>query len=167
VPNETLDPVAAIAAIAAAAALLVALVALRRARTAERRLAALLADEAGTVGDGRLTKALAALREQGALLEEAGQRLARVEAALPGAVSRMGLVHFQAFEDVGGGQSSALALLDDRGDGAVVTTIHSRTGTRMYVKRIAAGRGEATLGAEEAEAVAAALAAPRGTSATR
>ena len=49
------------------------------------------------------------------------------------------------------------ALLDERGDGAVITTIHSRTGTRMYVKRITEGKGEKLLGEEEEQAVAAAL----------
>ena len=84
-----------------------------------------------------------------------------LEAALPQAISRIGLIHFQAFEDVGGGQSSALALLDERGDGAVLTSIHSRAGTRVYVKQITAGRGEVTIGEEEGAAIAAALAAPR------
>ena len=69
------------------------------------------------------------------------------------------LVDVDRAEALGG----ALALLDERGDGAVITTIHSRTGTRMYVKRITAGRGESAIGDEEAAAVAAALALPRST----
>jgi hypothetical protein len=72
----------------------------------------------------------------------------------------MGLIQFQAFEDVGGGQSTALALLDAVGSGVVITALHARVGTRIYVKRVLLGRGEGTLGEEESAAIAAALAQP-------
>jgi len=48
-----------------------------------------------------------------------------------------------------------------------LTAIHSRAGTRVYVKQITAGRGEVTIGEEEGAAIAAALAAPRHGSAKR
>ncbi|MEY4666873.1 MAG: hypothetical protein RIQ87_653 [Chloroflexota bacterium] len=146
---------------------LLAVLALMQARGARQTLAGLLIDEEGSGGDGRLTKALHALRTHGDQLASAGERLEQLEAALPQAISRIGLIHFQAFEDVGGGQSSALALLDELGDGAVLTAIHSRAGTRVYVKQITAGRGEVTIGEEEGAAIAAALAAPRHGSAKR
>ena len=47
---------------------------------------------------------------------------------------RIGLVRFNPFEDTGGNQSFALALLDGRGDGFVVSSLHARTGTRVYAK---------------------------------
>ena len=90
-------------------------------------------------------------------LDESNRRIRGLEELTSTAVRRVGLIHFQAFEDVGGGQSSALALLDDAGSGVVVTSLHSRVGTRMYVKRIIEGEGETLLGEEEEEAVAAAF----------
>jgi hypothetical protein len=69
-------------------------------------------------------------------------------------------MQFQAFEDVGGGQSSALALLDAAGSGLVITALHARVGTRIFVKGVIEGRGEGTLGEEETAAIAAALAKP-------
>lgn len=72
-------------------------------------------------------------------------RLTELEAAADRAVSRVGHVQFQAYDDAGAGQSSSLALLDDGGSGVVITTLHARVGTRIYVKRVMNGTSETTL----------------------
>jgi len=69
------------------------------------------------------------------------------------AISRIGLIRFDAFEDAGGAQSFALALVDDDGDGIVLTSLHSRPTTRVYVKAIRRGVADAPLSAEEARAL--------------
>jgi hypothetical protein len=53
-----------------------------------------------------------------------------------GAVSRVGTVRYDAFEDMGGRLSFSSALLDERGDGVVVTAINGRTDTRVYAKPV-------------------------------
>ena len=54
-------------------------------------------------------------------------RTALVERDLQGAYGRVGLNRFNPFEgDTGGNQSFALALLDGRGDGFVVSSLHAR-----------------------------------------
>jgi hypothetical protein len=65
----------------------------------------------------------------------------------------LGLVRFDAFDDTAGGQSFALALLDDRADGVVLSSLHSRQATRIYVKRIVAGQSDLPLSGEEARAL--------------
>lgn len=87
-------------------------------------------------------------------------RTAAVERDLLGAFGRVGLVRFNPFEDTGGNQSFALALLDGRGDGFIVSSLHSRTGTRIYAKTIAKGASDAALSSEETEALKQALAKP-------
>jgi len=87
-------------------------------------------------------------------------RTAVLERDLQAAFGRFGLVRFNPFEDTGGNQSFALALLDGHGDGVVVSSLHARTGTRLYAKAIARGASEAALSAEEAEALRQALAQP-------
>jgi hypothetical protein len=62
---------------------------------------------------------------------------------------RVGLVRFDAFEDTGGSQSFALALIDEAGDGVVLTSLHSRQASRLYVKRVIRGVSETTLSREE------------------
>ena len=89
-------------------------------------------------------------------------RTAGLERTLPNAFQRLGLVRYNPFEDTGGNQSFALALLDQRGDGVVMSSLHSRTVTRVYGKAIAKGRSEAALSAEEAEALKIALAGGTG-----
>jgi hypothetical protein len=69
------------------------------------------------------------------------------------AISRIGLVRFDAFSDAGGAQSFALALLDDDGDGIVLTSLHSRPTTRLYVKAIRRGVADAPLSGEEQQAL--------------
>jgi len=87
-------------------------------------------------------------------------RTALIERDLQGSFGRVGLVRFNPFEDTGGNQSFALALLDGRGDGFVVSSLHSRTGTRIYAKAIAKGASDAALSGEETAALTQALAKP-------
>ncbi len=70
-----------------------------------------------------------------------------------GAISRIGLVRFDAFADAGGAQSFALALVDDDGDGLVLSSLHSRPTTRVYIKAVRRGVADAPLSGEEAQAL--------------
>ncbi|MEO5703602.1 MAG: DUF4446 family protein [Candidatus Limnocylindrales bacterium] len=93
-------------------------------------------------------------------VEQVGARTSVLERDIKGSFGRVGLVRFNPFEDTGGNQSFALALLDGLGDGFVVSSLHSRTGTRLYAKAIAAGASDTALSDEESEALRQALAKP-------
>jgi len=73
-------------------------------------------------------------------------------------LQRVGVVRFNPFEDTGGQQSFALAMLDARGSGVVISSLHSRQATRVYLKQITEGKSDTQLGNEEAEAIRQALA---------
>lgn len=80
----------------------------------------------------------------------------RAEAA--SALKNLAVVRYDAFDAgptrSGGGQLSwSLAILDDHGDGAVITSIHGRTEARTYAKTIAAWTCAQPLSPEEADAV--------------
>jgi hypothetical protein len=85
----------------------------------------------------------------------AGEPRAAVEAVPRGtaAISHIGLVRFDAFEDTGGAQSFALALVDDDGDGIVLTSLHSRPTTRVFIKTLRRGVADAPLSSEEEQAL--------------
>ncbi len=51
-------------------------------------------------------------------------------------LQRVGLLRFNPFDETGGNQSFALALLDDHGDGVVISSLHSRETTRIYGKPV-------------------------------
>jgi len=55
------------------------------------------------------------------------------------------VVRYDAFGDVSGAQSWSLAILDDAGDGVVVTAINGREAARTYAKNVRAGESDAAL----------------------
>jgi hypothetical protein len=68
-------------------------------------------------------------------------------------LSRVGVVRFDAYEDLGGRQSTTMACLNSLGDGAIITTVVSRDFSRMYVKLLKNGEPDIPLAPEEAEAL--------------
>jgi hypothetical protein len=86
-------------------------------------------------------------------LDEVTARTAILEGGARLHFGRLGLVRFNPFDDTGGNQSFTLAILDSNNDGFVISSLHSRTGTRLYAKAIFGGESETALGAEEAQAV--------------
>ena len=99
---------------------------------------------------------LQTLREHEDRLDRADARLDGIASRLAHSVRRIGLVKYDAFEDVGGKQSFALALLDDAGNGSVLTSLIGRNECRVFVKRLEGGRAEVATTAEEDAAIAAA-----------
>lgn len=82
--------------------------------------------------------------------------------ALLGRSSRnLGLVRFDAFEEMGGRMSFSAALLDDHGDGIVLTAINGRHEARVYSKLIEKGRSEHNLSKDEERAISEALGSAR------
>jgi hypothetical protein len=66
-------------------------------------------------------------------------------------------VRYDAFGDMGGRLSFTAALLDDSGDGLVITSINGRTESRAYAKGVKDGRSDQSLSPEETQAIALAL----------
>ena len=140
--------------------LVLALVQARRIGRLRRRLDGITRGsdgaDLGAVLDAHLDKVYAVARE----LDDLSARSAVLEAIGRRAIQRVGLVRYNPFEDTGGNQSFALALTDASGTGLIVSSLHSRTGTRVYAKAVSEGRSEGALSEEEAEALRVALAAP-------
>ena len=85
-------------------------------------------------------------------------RLAQAEGRLDGAIAHHGLVRYDAYNEMSGRQSTSIALLDARGSGVVVSSIHHRDQARLYAKQVVEGRGTLELSPEEQEAIRVALA---------
>jgi hypothetical protein len=88
---------------------------------------------------------------------ETGQAREQLDAArseLASAVRHVGVVRYDAFGDMGGQLSFSVALLDDAGDGVVLTSINGRSETRSYAKPVAASESGISLSPEESEAIA-------------
>jgi hypothetical protein len=85
-------------------------------------------------------------------------RLATAEERLDGAVAFRGLVRYDAYNEMSGRQSTSIALLDARGSGIVISSIHHRDQARLYAKQVVDGRALLELSPEEEEAMRVALA---------
>lgn len=86
-------------------------------------------------------------------LEKSYQHLSDIGAR---SIQKMGMVRFNPFPDTGGDQSFVLALLDNHDSGFLMTSIHGREGTRIYIKPVEYGRSKHTLSKEEEAALKAA-----------
>jgi hypothetical protein len=88
---------------------------------------------------------------------EAEVRIKDLEQHAEKSKRHLGLVRYDAFEDVGGSQSFALALYDDNGDGIVLNGIVGRMDCRVYCKPLVGGRSDRNLSQEEKRAIEDAL----------
>ncbi len=89
---------------------------------------------------------------------EITKRVEDLELVARVSVQHVGLVRFDAFEDMGGHLSFAAALLDADGDGFILTSINGRQETRIYAKPIERGGSRYHLSNEEQEAIRRAIA---------
>ncbi len=154
------DPLApAVGALAIVTALLfLGLVVLAlRLRRQSRRLDRVTAGSSGESLERVLEAHLAAVARASRDVDELRGRSADLEATTRRSLQRIGLVRYNPFEDTGGNQSFALAMLDGDGNGLVVSSLHARAVTRVYAKSVAGGQGEGALSDEESEAVRRAL----------
>jgi len=134
--------------------LLVALFAHLRLRKLRRNLDIL---QAGDDAESFLSSAakqvelVARLRAELSAVEGRMQRL-RLDVA--DALRHVAVVRYDAFRDMGGRMSFSAALLDDAGDGLVISAIHGRTETRSYAKGVKGGASDQQLSPEERQAIA-------------
>lgn len=73
------------------------------------------------------------------------------------AYQKMGLVKYDAFNQMGGQLSFSLALLDENNNGFIINSVHSTEGCYSYTKEIRNGESSISLGKEEAEALSIAI----------
>ena len=99
---------------------------------------------------GRTMEEFGELRDEVLGLET---RLAATRRDLAAALRHVSVVRYDAFGDMGGRFSFSAALLDDAGDGLIITSIHGRSETRTYLKGLAGGDSDITLSPEELQAV--------------
>ncbi len=128
-----------------------------RTRALGRRLQRLTAGATGASLERVLMDHLARVEEVDTRQRQVEQRVSALEGQIPLCVQRVGLVRYDAFEDVGGQQSFSLAMLDAQQNGIVLTSVYSRTDVRVYAKAIRQGAPSHPLSEEEMEALRSAL----------
>lgn len=66
-------------------------------------------------------------------------------------IQRVAILRYNPYEDTGGNVSFSVALLDGNLSGLVITSLHSRSGTRVYTKEVSLGKSDLELSKEEKE----------------
>jgi hypothetical protein len=84
---------------------------------------------------------------------EKQKMIADIQDNLLSVYQKIGIVKYDAFNEMGGKLSFALALLDKENNGFVMNAMHSREGCYTYIKEIIRGESYILLGEEEKEAV--------------
>ena len=121
------------------------------------RLRRILSDN-GTAGLDEILAGHATRTDQLASRVDATAALAReLEASTRLALRRVGVVRFNPFQDSGGDQSFAIALLDQGGTGLIISSLHGRAESRLFAKQVTEGRSKHALSDEEQQAIRAAL----------
>jgi hypothetical protein len=69
-------------------------------------------------------------------------------------IQKVGLVRFNPFRELGGDHSFSLAVLDGEDSGVVITSLHARDRTRVYMKKILKGKSDVELSEEEKKTLA-------------
>jgi hypothetical protein len=110
------------------------------------------------VGDIKkiLEKILARGDSNTANIKEIVRRLDRIDEQDKRHIQKIGLIRFNPFSELGGDHSFCLAILDDRDSGVVITGLHTRERTRVYMKDIKHGKSSSELSNEEKKALSSA-----------
>ena len=85
--------------------------------------------------------------------EEHEHDLSFIKHRLETLFSKYGVEKYDAFDDVGGKLSFALALLDRENTGVILNAVHSRDNCFLYLKEIVKGESYVMLSQEEVEAL--------------
>lgn len=81
------------------------------------------------------------------------KEISRIYKKHESAYQKIGIVKYDAFNQMGGKLSFSLALLNENDDGFILNSVHSSDGCYSYTKEITAGECEISLGEEEKNAL--------------
>jgi hypothetical protein len=155
--NRILSDNLAIVLGATAAILVILLIAVLiqsiRLRRATRAYVALVQGADGGSLQQVLDQHIGQVKQVSSRLDDLNTMTEYMEQRTRGSLQHIGLVRFNPFEDTGSDQSFAIALLDDRKDGIVISSLHGRANTRVFAKPVEAGTSRHALSTEEADAI--------------
>lgn len=100
-----------------------------------------------------LEKILGRSDENTKSIKEITKRIETIEENDKRHIQKVGLVRFNPFTELGGDHSFCLAILDDRDTGVVITGLHTRDRTRIYMKDVKHGKSGFELSNEEMKAL--------------
>lgn len=76
-----------------------------------------------------------------------------IDKRIDGCIQKIGIVKYNAFDDVGNNLSFAISLLDNNNNGIILNGIYGRNSSNMYAKSVYNGKSEYPLSDEEEDAL--------------
>ena len=135
------------------AGLVLAIIALARLSHLRRSLELLEAADGRESFLGVVARSVAEFQELRHDVADLDRVLTKTRQEVAESLRHVSVIRYDALGDLGGRYSFSAALLDDAGDGLVLTSIHGRAETRTYLKGITAGKPDIELSPEEMKAV--------------
>jgi hypothetical protein len=80
-------------------------------------------------------------------------RIEQIEKKLPHCLQHVGMVNYNAFDNVSNEMSFSIAAMDERKNGFIISGIYSRDYSYVYSKEIRRGKPQRELSIEEVEAM--------------
>ena len=86
-------------------------------------------------------------------IKEAFQKIKVLEDICETTIRKTSIIRFNPFNEMGGNQSFILALLDDKNNGFLISSLFSNEGNRVYAKTVKNGKSDYILSKEEVMAI--------------
>jgi hypothetical protein len=86
-------------------------------------------------------------------IKDAFLKIENLEKISERTIQKIGVVRFDSFSGTGGKQSFAVAVLDDKNNGFIISSLFVNEGNRVFAKPLKNGKSEYTLSKEELEAI--------------
>lgn len=118
-----------------------------------KRYQTMMRGQDGVTIERAVTNRFKKLDALGARGEDLERDFKRIRGKLDRTLTNYGIVKYDAFDDVGGKMSFALAMLDSENTGFILDTIHSKDKCFLYLKEIVKGESYIMLSNEEIEAL--------------
>ena len=153
IPKESAQSIIAINAILTCILALLVFWQVNAVRTFKKKWGSLLRSSGAANFEDTLEDLLKSQQFKDTELQLLKQNVKDIDARLLKAIQKVGYIRFDAFPDVGGEQSFALAILDHNQNGVIITSLVGRSDCRTYCKPIAAGTCSRQLTKEEVRAI--------------
>ncbi len=133
--------------------LIVAIVLMVKLSKMKKRYKKFMAGEDGKSLENKILEQLAEIENLKNANSKNEKDIAQIKESLLDTMNKIGIVKYDAFNEMGGKLSFAVALLNDKNNGFIINAMHSREGCYTYIKEIIRGESFIALGEEEKKAL--------------
>lgn len=140
--NQNLTVISFSIALLALVLVLVSLFLFFRINKSTRGIAAFLTGKNGTDLEAAILEQAKEIKNLDKEIQEIYDISNKIHAMVTKSIQKIGVIRFNPFKDIGGDQSFAIALLDSKNSGVVISSLHTKEGTRIYSKPILSGESK-------------------------